>query len=155
MLALHSCLTSFVIKWLLFLSRSLHHCGNQGRLQAEQCWMFLVPWDMVGDGFWTALRLVYLKQVRQLIIQSAWLRKKIVLSSTTLPSPFLVDPLWGEMALSKNSRLLHLMQCSPLFTEVINMLLHYPGNENTQSCQVEAALLMKYQNLVTKLKGNV
>ena len=47
------------------------------------------------------------------------------------------------------------MQCSPLFTEVINMLLHYPGNENTQSCQVEAALLMKYQNLVTKLKGNV
>lgn len=123
MLALHSCLTSFVIKWLLFLSRSLHHCGNQGRLQAEQCWMFLVPWDMVGDGFWTALRLVYLKQVRQLIIQSAWLRKKIVLSSTTLPSPFLVDPLWGEMALSKNSRLLHLMQCSPLFTEVINMLL--------------------------------
>lgn len=123
MLALHSCQTSFVIKWLLFLSRSLHHCGNQGRLQAEQCWMFLVPWDMVGDGFWTALRLVYLKQVRQLIIQSAWLRKKIVLSSTTLPSPFLVDPLWGEMALSKNSRLLHLMQCSPLFTEVINMLL--------------------------------
>ena len=123
MLALHSCLTSFVIKWLLFLSRSLHHCGNQGRLQAEQCWMFLVPWDMAGDGFWTALRLVYLKQVRQLIIQSAWLRKKIVLSSTTLPSPFLVDPLWGEMALPKNSWLLHLMQCSPLFTEVINMLL--------------------------------
>ena len=33
--------------------------------------------------------------------------------------------------------------------------MHYPGNENTQSCQVEAALLMKYQNLVTKLKGNV
>ena len=123
MLALHSCLTSFVIKWLLFLSRSLHHCGNQGRLQAEQCWMFLVPWDMVGDGFWTALRLVYLKQARQLIIQSGWLRKKIVLSSTTLPSPFLVDPLWGEMALPKSSWLLHLMQCSPLFTEVINMLL--------------------------------
>lgn len=50
-------------------------------------------------------------------------QKKIVLSSTTLPSLFLVDPLWGEMALSKNSRLLHLMQCSPLFTEEINMLL--------------------------------
>lgn len=33
--------------------------------------------------------------------------------------------------------------------------MHYPGNENTQSCQVKAALLMKYQNLVTKLKGNV
>lgn len=33
--------------------------------------------------------------------------------------------------------------------------MHYPGNENTQSCEVEAALLMKYQNLVTKLKGNV
>lgn len=50
-------------------------------------------------------------------------QKKIVLSSTTLPSPFLVDPLWGEMVLSKNSWLLHLMQCSPLFTEEINMLL--------------------------------
>lgn len=33
--------------------------------------------------------------------------------------------------------------------------MQYQGNENTQSCQVEAALLMKYQNLVTKLKGNV
>ena len=33
--------------------------------------------------------------------------------------------------------------------------MQYPGNENTQSCQVEAALLMKYQTHVTKLKGNV